>query len=342
MRVLIAGGTGFIGAALASELVERGHDVVSLSRTPDDSALPAGVSTVAADVTDPEAVSTAVEGADAVVNLVALSPLFQPSGGDGRHRVVHLGGTENLVAAARDHGVAKFVQLSALGADPDGSTHYVRAKGQAETVVRESDLDWTVVRPSVVFGEGGEFVAFTKTLTTPYVTGLPGGGNTRFQPIWVGDLVPMLTDAVEGDEHVGATYEIGGPDVMTLADVSRVIYRASGKSLVVLSVPMALARVGLSVGDRIPGFPMGRDQYRSLQFDNTVADNDVDAFEVDETELRPFADYLNESGRNGTPGLLGRARAVLLDRLVLVIFAFLTLAWSLQYVVDIYVHPLVR
>jgi len=81
------------------------------------------------------------------------------------------------------HGVEKVVQLSALGADPDGSTAYIRAKGAAGEIIRDSPLDWVIVRPSVVFGECGEFVSFTKTLTAPYLTGLPGGGSTRFQPM---------------------------------------------------------------------------------------------------------------------------------------------------------------
>jgi NADH dehydrogenase len=212
------------------------------------------------------------------------------------HERVHLGGTENVVRAAESHGVGRLVQMSALGADPDGPTAYVRAKGKADRVVRDSSLDWTVVRPSVVFGDGGEFVSFTRKLTTPYVTALPGGGKTRFQPVWVGDLAPMLADALASDDHVGETYELGGPEVLTLADVARLTYRAEGRSLVVLPVPMALARVGLTLAGAVPGFPMGADQYRSLEFDNTVADNDVAAFGRDPATLRTLADYLGVGG----------------------------------------------
>ena len=298
MRVLVIGGTGFVGASLARELVDRGHDVTVLSRSPDDADAdrPAGVRTVAGDVTDYESIESAFEGRDAVVNLVALSPLFEPKGGKRMHERVHLGGTENVVRAAEAHGVSRLVQLSALGADPDGPTAYIRAKGRAEEVVRKSDLDWVVVRPSVVFGAGSEFLDFTRKLTTPYVTGLPGGGKTRFQPLWVEDLTPMLADAVESDEHAERTYELGGPDVLTLAAVARLAHRAEGRSLTVLPVPMALARVGLTLGGRIPGFPMGPDQYRSLAFDNTVSENDVRAFGRDPAALRSLADYLGVDG----------------------------------------------
>ncbi|SFG91583.1 NADH dehydrogenase [Halopelagius inordinatus] len=291
MNVLVVGGSGFVGTELCAELVERGHAVTVLSRSP-ELDVEGDVRTVSGDVTDYDSVEPAFEGQDAVVNLVALSPLFKPDGGDEMHDRVHRGGTENVVAAAEAHGVERVVQMSALGADADGPTAYIRAKGDAERAVRESSLEWVIVRPSVVFGEGGEFVSFTKMLTTPYVTGLPGGGETRFQPIWVGDLAPMLADCVERDEHAGQTYELGGPEVLTLADVAKLVYRAEGKSLRVLPIPMSMARLGLTVGGAVPKFPMGADQYRSLQFDNTVTENDVRAFGVDPTDLRTLSEYL--------------------------------------------------
>jgi NADH dehydrogenase len=163
-------------------------------------------------------------------------------------------------------------------------------------VVRSSDLDWAIFRPSIIFGDGGEFVSFTTKLTTPYVTGLPGGGKTRFQPIYVEEFVPMVGDAVEDETYVRNTYEIGGPDVLTLADVAKLAYRARGKSLTVLPVPMVLAGLGLSAAGAIPGFPMGPDQYRSLKFDNTVPNNDVDAFGVDVADLTTLPEYLGLAG----------------------------------------------
>ena len=292
MDVLVAGGTGFIGTNLVAELLARDHDVTVLARDPDDADLPAGVESVAGDVTAYDSIESAVAGHDAVVNLVALSPLFKPKGGNEMHDEVHRHGTENLVAAAEAGDVSRFVQMSALGADPDGSTAYIRAKGRAETHVTDSDLDWVILRPSVVFGEGGEFVSFTKKLAPPVLTPLPGGGKTKFQPIWVGDLVPMLADCVVEDKHVGEAYELGGPEQLSLADVAKLAHGAAGRSVTVLPVPMALAGIGLSIGGKIPGFPMGADQYRSLQFDNTTDDNAVSAFGVDPAELTSLPAYL--------------------------------------------------
>ncbi|SDY50604.1 complex I NDUFA9 subunit family protein [Halobellus clavatus] len=300
MHVLVVGGSGFIGSTLCRELKGRGHEVTALSRSPSSDDLPAGVNKVMGNVREYGSIKEAFEGQDVVYNLVALSPLFKPSGGDEMHDLIHRQGTEHVVRAAEKHDVDHLVQMSALGADPDGPTAYIRSKGEAEEIVTESVLDYTIFRPSVVFGDGGEFVSFTKLLAPPYVSALPGGGKTRFQPIWVGDLVPMLVDAVESDEHVGQTYEIGGPDKLTLAEIARLIHESDGRSTTVVPVPMGLAKIGLTLGGAIPGFPMGKDQYRSLQFDNVTDDNDVDAFGVGTGELTTLRAYLN--GQAGDAG----------------------------------------
>ena len=293
MNVLVTGGDGFVGSYLCDELVSRGHDVTVLSRDPDSSIFSENVETVMGDLTAYDSIESAFEGMDVVVNLVALSPLFQPKGGDDEHFEIHLGGTENAVRAAEEHSVPKIVQMSALGADPNGPTAYIRSKGQAESVVRDSGLDWVIFRPSVVFGEGGEFVSFTEQLTPPFVAPLPGGGRTRFQPIWVEDLASMLADATTDDAYNGKGYEIGGPEVLALADVARMAQRAKGRSVSIVPVPMELAEIGLSVAGSIPMIPFGPDQARSLQMDNTVSDNDVGAFGVSESDLRTLGEYLD-------------------------------------------------
>lgn len=300
MKVLVAGGTGFIGTNLCAELVERDHEVTALARDPAGADLPAGVETAMGDVSAYDSITGPVADHDAVVNLVALSPLFQPPSGTS-HEEVHLRGTEHLIRAAEEGGVDRFLQMSGLDAHPDADTAHLRAKGRAERVVTDSDLAWTIFRPSVVFGDGGEFVPFTKKLTTPYVTGLPGGGTTRFQPIYVGDLVPMLADALEDDVHVGESYEVGGPAVYTLAEVTELAYEADGKSVTVLPIPTPLAKLGLTAAGPIPLIPFGPDQARALEFDNTVVDNDVTAFGYEEAELTTLEAYLGlESGETAT------------------------------------------
>lgn len=296
MDVLVAGGTGFVGSYLCRELSERGHDVTAASRSPGDANLPRDVATVRLDVTDATVVDEVVPGHDVVVNLVALSPLFKPDGGDRMHDVIHRGGTEHLLDAAESADVERFVQLSALGADSDGDTAYIRAKGEAEELVRGSSVPGVIYRPSVVFGDGGEFVGFTKKLKGWFAPGLPlyplpGGGDTRFQPIWIRDLAPMVADGVESGDHEGETYELGGPEVLTLREVTEQVYDAEGRSVGIVPLPMGLAKIGLSAMGAVGG-PMGADQYRSLQFDNTTRRNDVSAFGAADSDLRRLDDYL--------------------------------------------------
>lgn len=304
MQILVFGGTGFIGTHLCRELHDRGHEVTAMSRSGERDGLPEGIETATGDVTEYGSIEEAFEGTDVVVNLVAPSPLFRPSGGNETYYRVHRDGTANIVRAAEQHGVKRLIQLSALGADPDGETAYIRSKGLAESIVQESTLEWVILRPSVVFGEGGEFIPYTKQLALPYITPLPGGGRTRFQPIWIGDFVPMIADAIEDPDevHVGQVYELGGPEILTLAKIAKLAHGADGRSVSVVPIPMALAGLGLksldhvpgSVLDSIPGVPrMGSDQYRSLKFDNTVSENDVTAFGVDESGLQTVSRYLS-------------------------------------------------
>lgn len=293
MHVLVTGGTGFVGRHLCRELDDRGHDVTALARSPDDADLPSGVATMRGDVTAPSSLESAMAGMDAVVHLVALSPLFKPAGGDSRHDEVTVGGTQNVVRAAEAAAVDRFLYLSGLHADPASRMAFLRAKGRAEEVVRASSLDWVVVRPSIILGEGAEFLSFVELLTTPYVTALPGGGRTMtFQPILIEEIVPLLADCVDGDGHTGQSYEFGGPERVTLADVTRSVYRARGKPVGILPVPIALAKLGLTLADPLPFIPMGRDQARAFRYENVTDDNAVAAFGVDPTSLTTVDEYL--------------------------------------------------
>lgn len=289
MDILVAGGTGFIGRPVCRVLVDRGHRVTAASRSPDGVSLPDGVVRARADVTDAD-LRGLVAGHDAVVNLVALPSHVQP---DASHDAVHLGGTRHLLRAAEAAGVNRFVQLSGLGVDDGVETAYFRAKRRAERSVRDADLDWVVYRPSVVFGDGCMFLPFLERLARFGVVPLPGGGRTPLQAMWVGDLAPMVADGVTDDAHVGETYRLGGPERLTLAAVLAMV---AGDPLVV-PVPMPVARVGAALLDRLPGVPVGLDQYRATTLDNTVAENDVTAFGVTEASLRTLGEYLRERER---------------------------------------------
>lgn len=296
MDVLVTGGTGFIGPHLCRTLHDRGHAVTAMARTPDEADLPAGVDTVSGDVTEPSTLDV-VPDYDVVINLVSLSPLYKVRG-EQTHDRVHRQGTQNLLDAA-DGELDRFVQMSALDADPDGPTGYIRAKGRAEEVVKDADVEYTIIRPSVVFGEGSEFIEFPKETKRLFAPGLPiaplpGGGRTRFQPIYVGDLVSMIADSIEDDRHANQTYEFGGPTVLTLAEVTRLVFETAGNPVRVVPIPMPLARIGMTVMELLPFLPFGRDQYRSLSFDNTVQHNDCEKFGYSSEELVEFSAFLDD------------------------------------------------
>ncbi|MFB9807713.1 NAD(P)H-binding protein [Haladaptatus pallidirubidus] len=178
MNILVTGGDGFVGRHLCAELVDRGHTVTSLSRSPDSTVLPDEVETTTGDVTDYNSIVDAYEGKDAAVNLTALPPLNEPRPGTF-HDTVCIGGAVNAAHAASQHDVDRYVEMSSLGAEIDSPIAYWRTQGLGDMVVEYSNLDWVVLRPSFIFGEGSETFAFVKKYTTPYVTILPDGEATQ-------------------------------------------------------------------------------------------------------------------------------------------------------------------
>ena len=292
MKVLVVGGTGFIGRHLCRTLRDRGHDVTALGRSRPREGLPDDVSFAAGDVTDVDTLIPAMADQDAVVHLVAVSPLFSPPGGAKQHEVVTVGGTRNVIRAMNETDVDRLVYLSGLGADPEGKTAFIRTKGRAEAIIRAADVDWTILRPSAVFGEGGEFISFVRLVTTPYVTGLPNGGSMRFQPIWVRDLTPLIATAIEEPEHVGESYDVGGPESLTLAEVTKLIYDGGDRPARIIPIPMPLARIGLTLAGILPLIPLGPDQYRSLTFDNTPDENHAGKLDGDLDSFTTLPEYL--------------------------------------------------
>lgn len=294
MNILVTGGDGFVGRHLCSSFAERGHDLTVLSRTPDASVLPDGTETVAGDVRSYDSIEPAFAGHDVVVHLVALSPLFQPPAGTS-HEEVHVDGTRNVVAAAMEHGVSKLVQMSSVGTKPDGATGYVRAKGQAEWVVLTADIDSVIIRPNIMFGDEDQFTNFIDRTTLPYVAALPSGGQTPFQPLWVGDTAAMAADAAVADRHRNEIYELAGPEELTVAEITTRIYQARGQPVTILPLPMRLVDVGLRAITPISSIPFGADQARLLRLDLTSDRNDLAAFDYSVDDLTTLEAYLQES-----------------------------------------------
>ncbi len=287
MKVYVTGGTGFVGSHLAHKLAWAGHEVTlgGLS-TEGVIDLPADAEVEEIDVTDPDTLD--FSGHDAVIHLVGLSPLFEPK---VPYHKIHVEGTENIIEACKDTGIDRYIHMSALGADPKEDTEYLRTKGEAQVLVEHSDLDWTIFRPSVIFGEGGQFIDFTESLLTPFVTGLPGGGMNKFQPIYVEDIGDLFVEAVEDQKHIGEIYNLGGPEIYSLKDIAKLIEKSKGRDLKVLPVPMPLVKTGMLISESL-GLNFGMDQYRSLKKDNITENNDVQKFRKKIGEMENLESFL--------------------------------------------------
>lgn len=276
--ICVIGGRGFVGSAITERLRERDHHVVTMD--PNIGGNDHISHSILADDLDEQ-----LDGYDAVVNLVGLSPMNPPRGSG--YRDIHVAGTENVVGACETNDIGTLVHMSALGADPDSDIEFLETKGLGEEAVLAADIDTTVVfKPSVIFDEGNELVRyaqlFARTRMFPNMT-------TPVQPIYRGDVADLFVQAIEGDIDQDVM-EIGGPDTMTMFDLVKQVYNANGYRCYPLPI-IPFMKLGLHVMEYVPFAPWGKDQVRFLDFDNTVAENDAPAH----VDLTRFEDWLDDT-----------------------------------------------
>ena len=277
MKVLVTGGTGFVGSAVVHALRARGLEVRVLVRAPARAARLAGwgAETVAGDVTDPASVHAVVRGCTHVVHLVAII-----RGAPAAFEQVMAGGTRNTIAAAQEQGVGRFVLMSALGVDERTRmlTPYFAAKWRMENELAASGLEHVVFRPSFVFGAGGGLLPtlVAQVRYSPVVT-VVGSGRQRLQPIWVDDVAAHVSAALELPQAAGRTFELGGPDQVDWDELYRRIARTLGRRRGLVHVPAGLARAGARLTEWIPGSPLTADQVTMLEQggDNVVHGTDA-------------------------------------------------------------------
>lgn len=277
LTVAVVGATGFVGGNVVRTLADEGHRVVAVSRKGTRRReWPASVTTGAADVVSGAGLDDALAGADAVVHLVAI-PREQ---GGLRFEEVNVGGTHKTVAAAERAGVRRFVHLSVLGVTDDRSLRYLSSKWRGEEAVRASGLDWTILRPSLLFGPGDGFFSLIRTTLkwwSPGIVAIPGKGDTTFQPLAVDDLARGVADIVGDARRSGEILEIGGPDHLTYNEIVDAVMRATRMRRVKLGMPIPLISALTAVTDRVlPIFPVSHDQIQSLGRPNAT---EIDAFE---------------------------------------------------------------
>jgi len=273
MKVLVTGGTGFVGPHVVRAIAERGHDLKLLVRDSTRSRELPG-QPVVGEMTNTVSLQHAVEGVEAVVQLVAIR-----QGKDEQFRRVMEQGTRDLVSAARDAGVRRFVLMSALGTSEETRdlVPYYHAKWEMEQAVKGSGVDHVIFRPSFVFGrDGGILPTFRKLAKLTPATPIIGSGEQRIQPIWVDDVALYFAEALDKPETTNRTFDLGGPDIVSWNDFWQRLRTTLGiRRRPRLHVPIGLMRVNAVVTERLPGnIPLTRDLLKMLEHGDNVVTND--------------------------------------------------------------------
>ena len=273
MKVLVTGGTGFVGPHVVRAIAERGHDLKLLVRDSTRSRELPG-QPVVGELTNTVSLQHAVEGVEAVVQLVAIR-----QGKEEQFRRVMEQGTRDLVSAAKDAGVRRIVLMSALGTSEETKdlVPYYHAKWEMEQAVKGSGVDHVIFRPSFVFGrDGGILPTFRKLAKLTPATPIIGSGEQRIQPIWVDDVAMYFAEALDKPETTNRTFDLGGPDIVSWNDFWQRLRTTLGiRRRPRLHVPIGLMRVNAVVTERLPGnIPLTRDLLKMLEHGDNVVTND--------------------------------------------------------------------
>lgn len=262
MKIFISGGTGFVGGHLTRELIARGHQLRLLVHRRSQSA--AGIEQVEGDVTRRESFQEALSGCDAVINLVGIIREF-PSRGITFERL-HVQATATMLAAAQKNGISRYLQMSALGVRSQAVSAYHQTKWRAEELVRGSGLEWTIFRPSLIFGPQDAFVnMLAAQLRIAPVMPVIGDGRYRLQPIHADDVARCFARALELPETIGQVYPLCGPDRMTYEQLLDTVAAALGKSAPIKPhLPLGLMQSIIPIMQKIPQFPITADQLQML------------------------------------------------------------------------------
>lgn len=295
--ILVTGGTGFVGPKIVHALREREQAVRSLVRRTNNRSAATlaswGSELVQGDMGDAASLRRAVEGAEAVVHLVSIR-----QGSDDDFRRVMEQGTRDLVAAAKDAGVKRFVLMSALGTSEETKdlVPYYRSKWEMEQVVHGSGVEHVIFRPSFIFArDGGILPTFRKLARVAPVTPIIGSGKQRIQPIWVDDVAAYFAAGVDKPEAANRTFELGGPEAVTWNEFWQRLKRALGQRRPSVHVPIRLMRLNALLTERLPGnIPLTRDLLTMLDHGDNVASND-DALQTFGLPLVPLDEQLRQA-----------------------------------------------
>jgi len=295
--ILVTGSTGFVGPHVVHALRERDKPVRALVRTPSGRSATTlaawGAELVQGDMTDRESLRRAVDGAEVVVHLVAIR-----QGPEEQFRQIMEQGTRELVAAAQEAGVRRFVLMSALGTSEETKdlVPYYHAKWEQEQTLRTSGLEHVIFRPSFVFArDGGILPTFRKLAKLTPVTPIIGSGQQRIQPIWIDDVGAYFAQSVDLPEAANRIFELGGPDVVSWNEFWQRLKSVLGQRRPSIHVPTRVMRVNALLTERLPGnVPLTRDLLKMLEHGDNVVSND-DAVRTFKLPLMPLDEQLRRA-----------------------------------------------
>jgi uncharacterized protein YbjT (DUF2867 family) len=286
--IVVTGASGYVGSHIVRRLVEMGKPVRAFVRS-HQSAQKEGrlkgldVDWAEGDVTRPETLSPAMEGASAIIHTVAIA--IEKRG--RTYEEINYQGTVNVVEATRATGVRRFINISQLGADSSLPYRFLASKGKAQEYVAASDLDWTAFRPSAIWGPEDEFAnTFARLVPfSPIIFPIVGGEEAKFQPVWV-DLVTCIARALDEPGTIRKEYEVGGPEILTLEEIERRTLRAVGAQRLMVHFPMPILRIVVTLMEALlPAPPVTRSLLELLAVSNVTRANAIQQFVPDP---RPF------------------------------------------------------
>jgi len=293
--ILLTGGTGFVGGHVVPALRESGRPVRCLVRSREKPYKLAGLGCelVEGDMTNPASLRKAVEGVETVVHLAAIR-----QGSDEKFERIMVQGTRDLLSAAKEAGVKRFVLMSALGTSEESQdvVPYYHAKWEMEQAVEGSGTPYVIFRPSFVFErDGGILPTFSKLARLAPVTPIIGSGERKLQPIWAGDVAAYFDKAVDLDAATNRTFELGGPEAVTWNEFWERLKKARGIKRPSIHVPVAFMKANALVTERLPGnIPLTRDLLKMLEYSDNVVSND-DAVRTFQLTLVPLDEQLRRA-----------------------------------------------
>lgn len=267
MKVLVVGGSGFVGTHLVGHLLGQGHQVRVVSRAGKGSV--AGASYQQADAATNQGLKEAAWGQEAILYLAGI---IREKAGQSFQQV-HVDGVRHSLEAAKAAGIRRFVHMSALGAAKGTSSRYFESKAQAEEWVQSSGLDFTIFRPSLIFGPGDDFFGGVLkglvTIPAPFIPQI-GDGRFPFRPVWIGDVVAAFEQSLGLPQTIGQAYNLVGPDEYSFRQLLLLVRDTLGSRKPLLSIPLALMDLLVPVMSILPFTPITMDQYRMLKAGNTA------------------------------------------------------------------------